>query len=365
MNSALLNAARQFTAAESAPSISALGNGLINDTYLVQTRTQTQSFVLQRLNATVFPEPQHVLRNLNQLGKHIAQKPPESVRLTIPRIIPSLEGSLYWRDPLGDTWRALELISPGESRERIQNNQEAEQVGFALAHFHRLCSDISPELMHDTLPGFHITPDYYRQFLHLLDKPLTVPKDDDFLFCKKYIESHYSRIAILELAKNSGQLQERIIHGDPKLNNFLFMPGCEQVISLIDLDTVKPGLVHYDIGDCLRSCCHDKQSNQFDFSLCQIILQRYLQEAGHFFNSGDWDYLFPAIWLIPFELGLRFFNDYLSGNKYFKVRDGQHNLRRALAQFALCESINQQREALLEFIRLLKQQHPHLSAKTQ
>ena len=29
-----------------------------------------------------------------------------------------------------------------------------------------------------------------------------------------------------------------------------------QAVGLIDLDTVKPGLVHYDIGDCLRSCCN-------------------------------------------------------------------------------------------------------------
>ena len=29
-----------------------------------------------------------------------------------------------------------------------------------------------------------------------------------------------------------------------------------KAVSVIDLDTVKPGLIHYDIGDCLRSSCN-------------------------------------------------------------------------------------------------------------
>jgi hypothetical protein len=29
-----------------------------------------------------------------------------------------------------------------------------------------------------------------------------------------------------------------------------------RAVSIIDLDTVKPGLVHYDIGDLLRSGCN-------------------------------------------------------------------------------------------------------------
>ena len=29
-----------------------------------------------------------------------------------------------------------------------------------------------------------------------------------------------------------------------------------RAISFVDLDTVKPGLIHYDIGDCMRSGCN-------------------------------------------------------------------------------------------------------------
>ncbi len=62
-----------------------------------------------------------------------------------------------------------------------------------------------------------------------------------------------------------------------------------QAVGLIDLDTVKPGLVHYDIGDCLRSCCNrlgeetvDTQKVSFDLNLCRAILEGYLSIGRSF-----------------------------------------------------------------------------------
>lgn len=354
MNSALAQVAGHFAAGQALQAITPLGNGLINDTFLV--KATADSFVLQRINPQVFPEPQHVMHNLDQLGRHIRQKPAGTVQLKIPAIIPTLDGQLFFRDENRQAWRALQLIGPAESRERMGNDDEAAQIGFALAHFHRLCSDLSPALLYDTLPGFHVTPNYYQRYQQLLEQPLQVVVDNEFRHCQTFIETHAAKITLLEQAKNNGQLQERVIHGDPKLNNFLFLPGSDQVISLIDLDTVKPGLLHYDIGDCLRSCCHDKKDNHFDLERCLLILKSYLQEVGDFFNADDYHHLYNAIWLIPFELGLRFFSDYLAGNVYFKVSEPQQNLKRALAQFALCDSIQQQQDALLSIIHHL--QHP-------
>lgn len=355
MNSGLRHVAAQFADGFSEFAITPLGNGLINDTYLV--KGIATSFVLQRLNADVFPEPRKVLNNLAQLGQHIREKAANSVRLQIPDIIPTRLGDSLHEDENNRIWRALELIQPAESRNSIRHADEAAQIGFALAHFHRLCADLPAESLHDTLPGFHVTPGYLQQYQHLMAQPLNVTIDDSFRRCQAFIDSHRHDAYILENARNSGELKDKVIHGDPKLNNFLFKPGTHRVVSLIDLDTVKPGLLHYDIADCLRSCCHDRESNRFDLERCQIILENYLQEANDFFRANDYDYLYAAIWLIPFELGLRFFNDYLNGNRYFKVTEPRQNLNRALAQFALCDSIEQQQASLQRCIRRLKGLH--------
>ncbi len=84
------------------------------------------------------------------------------------------------------------------------------------------------------------------------------------------------------------------------------------------MDTVKPGLLHYDIGDCLRSCCHNSVDDSFDLDVAEAILKSYLAEVRDFFTVADYHYLYATIELIPFELGLRFFTDYLQGNRYFK-----------------------------------------------
>ena len=61
--------------------------------------------------------------------------------------------------------------------------------------------------------------------------------------------------------------------------------------------------------------------------------------ARHFLSEADYEYLFDSIRLLAFELGVRFFTDYLAGNVYFKVKHPQHNLLRALVQFRLTESV--------------------------
>jgi hypothetical protein len=109
---------------------------------------------------------------------------------------------------------------------------------------------------------------------------------------------------------------------------------------------VKPGLVHYDIGDCMRSGCNplgeeteNWEAVKFDPTIGAAILEGYLSQACNFLTAADYKYLFDSIRLLAFELGVRFFTDYLAGNVYFKVRHQQHNLQRALVQFKLTESI--------------------------
>lgn len=346
----ILNCAAQFNPAVT--HISPLGNGLINDSYLVSTKTA--SFVLQRINGQVFPEPELIMENLKTLKDHLEKKISSQVNLQIPDILPTLGGGLAFKDDKGDFWRALTYITNTESIESISSKGDAEQAGFALGHFHRLLSDLNPQTLHDTLPGFHITPDYLSRYQEIVNKTPPETASPESQFCSDYIALFKHQASSLETAKQNGLLPLRVIHGDPKLNNFLFDKQSRKIVSIIDLDTVKPGLVHYDIGDCLRSCCHDTESDTFDIDLCTTLLTSYLAEAGAFFTQADYHFLYAAIELIPFELGLRFFTDFLEGNRYFKVSEPRQNLFRACAQFRLCESITAQKKSIEDLIENLR-----------
>jgi len=90
---------------------------------------------------------------------------------------------------------------------------------------------------------------------------------------------------------------------------------------------------------------------RFEPDICRAILRGYLSRAGGFLTGNDYEYLYDAVRLIAFELGLRFFTDYLEGNVYFKVRDRDQNLLRALAQFKLTESVESQEKTIRAIIR--------------
>ena len=74
---------------------------------------------------------------------------------------------------------------------------------------------------------------------------------------------------------------------------------------------------------------------RFDLDFCLSHPLRLPREAAGFLTAADRHYIFTAARLIAFELGLRFFADWLTGDHYFKTADAEHNLRRAVVQFRL------------------------------
>ena len=130
--------------------------------------------------------------------------------------------------------------------------------------------------------------------------------------------------------------------------------------SIIDLDTVKPGLIQYDLGDCLRSCCNPAGEDTteisnvfFDSDLCEAVLMGYKKHSRNFLTDADKAYLFDAIRLITLELAIRFFADYLAGDQYFKIHHAGQNLERARVQIKLCQSIEARRSKIMRLAESL------------
>lgn len=307
---------------------------------------------MQKISPAVFQRPDRIMDNWLTLNQHIQQKDSALVKLQIPEIILTKEQKTNYVDDNQHYWRIISFIENTLSIDVVDNENDAMQAGAALGHFHRLLHDLAPERLNDTLPGFHITPHYLAHY-HTILNPAKL--NGSSRQCADFIENRRQLAFVLENAKQQGLLKIRTIHGDPKLNNILFDCNTREAVSLIDLDTVKPGLIHYDIGDCLRSCCNtaidDSLPANFDIGICKSILSGYFAETREFLTEFDYRFLYDAIVLIPFELGLRFFIDYLENNRYFKVSFPEQNLIRAQHQFQLVRSIENQQQTIEKMLQ--------------
>ena len=313
----------------------------------------------------MFRQPELVIQNMRTCTEHIRQRLQRvqfgtGRRWEIPSVLLTHDGRGLWLDSAGSFWRAISFIEGSQSFDTIRDIRHACEVGFALGIFHTLLNDLPPDRLSDTLKGFHITPLYLRHYREVLAKH-NVANSAEVKYCLQFISERDVWAHILENAKEKGKLRLHPIHGDPKVNNIMIETATGQAISIVDLDTVKPGLIHYDIGDCLRSGCNTlgEETEQlekvhFDPDLCKAILQGYLSIAREFLTENDFYYIYDSIRLIAFELGLRFFTDYLEGNVYFKVRHPEHNLARALVQFKLTESIESQEKAIRKIIQEIR-----------
>jgi len=347
-----------------------LGNGNINNTYLVSSAGGCR-YVLQRLNSHVFKQPELVMANLLAVTRHsqvqlAAGGLEVGRRWLLPQALPTVGGDAdleaaerYCLRQGSDVWRMITFVDRARSYDSVQSIAHAIEVGRALGTFHSLIHDLPIDRLADTLVGFHITPCYLSSYLKLLQ---TCQHDGckDRKSCIDFVAARQHRVGVLEQAKQQGLLIQRPIHGDPKVNNVMIDVESGKAVALVDLDTVKPGLVHYDIGDCLRSGCNPAGEEYtslndvcFDLDLCLAMLSGYLPLARQFITPLDIEYLYDAIWLITFELGLRFFSDYLAGNIYFKCHHARQNLDRALGQFRLLESIESQEKKIRDIISSL------------
>ncbi len=334
------------------------GNGNINDTFLAiyrNTFTETQ-VILQRVNRNVFPEPEAIMRNMHEVTKHCHEKL-EADALAgrddrvwqMPRIIKAKDAKDYVTDEKGEVWRVITRIMSAHAFDVAQGPEHALECGAALGHFHYLISDMDPVQVKDPLPGFHVTSGYLAKY----DETLKTPEAKELLGASmeakrlaKFIEERRELALCLEAAEKKGELKKRMFHGDPKVNNIMIDDVTGKGTAMIDLDTVSPGLIHLDFGDALRSICNPAGEEEsdlakvvFDEDLCTAFCKGYMREAGAFLTAADRAYLYDSIRLLPFELGLRFFQDYLAGNVYFKTKVPEQNLSRARVQFRLCESI--------------------------
>ncbi|MFV0437544.1 MAG: phosphotransferase enzyme family protein [Desulfopila sp.] len=322
--------------------VARLGNGNINDTYLVEGGGRR--FVLQRINPVVFAEPRAVIVNFARISDHLhAAAAALGLPFLCARPIATSSGAHAYVDARGAWWRAQSWLDHLPADRLRLNRQTARQLGQVLARFHLLTADLDSTALTPPIPQFHHTPYYLDQF----DRAAAAYQGPGSVELARALAAveRLREVAWLPLDDAEGERGCRLIHGDPKLDNVIFSQMAEAV-GLFDLDTAGPGLILSDIGDCLRSATNvvgareeNWQGVRFDLDHCRAVLGGYLDDGQAPIDERERSRIFDAVLVLSVELGLRFLADYLCGNLYFKAATAKTNLHRALGQLRLAELI--------------------------
>lgn len=350
--------ARQFQIQAKIISITPYGNGHINDTYLVTT-VNNDKFILQKINTKVFPNVKMLQNNIHRVTSHIAKSLNDKVpKESLVRIIPAKDGQLYINNN-ADNWRLYHYINNSISYETVSNPHLAYKGGKAFGQFQRQLADLPGGPLFEVIENFHNMKFRLKKFDKALQtdvKNRTSSITEQIEFVKQKAEK---MCVILEMGEK-GKIPLRITHNDTKLNNVLFDKNTDEVLSVIDLDTVMNGYVHYDFGDSIRTYTNTAAEDETDLSkvsmdikMFEAYARGFLEEGGTQLNSTEIELLAPSAAVMTFIIGLRFITDYLDGDIYFKTTHQHHNLQRAKAQFKLVESIENQMEAMQIIINKL------------
>lgn len=349
--------ARHFPICGEISQISPMGSGLINDTYKVTTRQQSQpDYVPQRINTAVFADVDMLHANIEAVTGHIRRKlvakGETDIKRKVLRFLPADSGKTYYSDG-NDCWRVMLFIPRSLSFDTV-TPEHSYQAGLAFGNFEAMLADM-PDQIGETIPRFHDMELRLDQ-LHESTEKDAVHRLSGVKRLIDEIERHAHEMTKAERLYREGILPKRVCHCDTKVNNLLFdhdgTPLC-----VIDLDTVMPSFVFSDYGDFLRSGANTGKEDDtnpdnvnFDMSIFRAFTRGYLESASPFLLPIEKEMLPWAAMLFPYMQSVRFLADYLDGDKYKKTLYPDHNLVRAKAQFRLFESAMEHESEMKQFI---------------
>ena len=333
--------------------INSIDSGLINKTYLVEHLCNgiNSKFILQRLG-NIFDSYEILIKNHKLITDHIIKKTNNNYfynqRWEVPNLIRCKSNSLFTLSLDSEVWRAMSYLDKTFSFTSLEDEKIAYEVGIGLSKFHFLCSDLDCSDFKNSIKHFHNTNYYLDQYITIIrDFDFTKLDNDVNIRINNLIDSlsiHIQFVRLLLASLSEKLIDKNIIHGDPKLSNFLFDIEFKHVVSLIDLDTISSGYFLTDLADCIRSICNsageDPQNEEkvfFDMNACKNFLKGYFSISFNKHNPS-FRFLPEFIYLIIFELTIRFLTDFLQSNRYFKIKYESHNLLRAEIQFRLLSS---------------------------
>lgn len=320
-----------------------VNGGLINHTYKVNYEQQP-GILLQQINKKVFSDPSQVQDNYINIWNHCTSGLKD---LRLPSPIRCGEENTLFMDDNGNYWRAFEYIENSCMHPVAETPEQANFTAKAFAGFTSAFKNFDTRQLNEVIPGFHDLSLRFMQFEEAINGGLrermkiASPIVEELMLRKEY-KKFYDTIV------DSGEFQQRVMHHDAKISNVLFNKVTNEVICLIDFDTVMPGYFFSDLGDMIRSmvCCENEDSDNFN-NICvrkefyDNIVAGYLDVIANQLTLSEKKHIHYSGLLMIYMQALRFLTDFLNGDIYYQTRYASHNFIRAKNQLILLQKLEE------------------------
>ncbi len=335
--------------------------GHINSTFIstVDNNGKIEKYTHQKINTYVFTKPIEVMSNIDKVTTHIQSKVKglKNEHNRCLKIIKTNNDELLYCDNNNNYWRCYKFIDNVKTFQKVNNTNQAYLLGKGVANFQKQLSDFDGNELFETIVDFHNMGFRYKQLEQAIEqnkvkRVFKVKEEIDYLLSNKE-----RGIKIFDLYKK-GKLKNRVTHNDTKINNILFSEKEDEALCVIDLDTVMPGTILFDIGDMIRTATSTALEDEIDYSKmkCNVeyfeaLIKGYLTIADEFISEAEKELIVESGRNITQIMAVRFLTDYINGDIYYSTTHENHNLERCKTQIALMKDMDLKWEKLNNCIK--------------
>ena len=325
--------------------------GNINSTYRVTyTRDDNslKSYLFQKVNTNVFKNPVKIMENIDNVTTFIRNKYPDQITLHFHHTDEGYNYYVYGKDAF---WRVVNYID-SVTYDSTDDLGIIELMGKAFGDFQTQLADFDGSVLHETIPNFHNTKKRLDTFFaHVEEDPCgrvaEVRKEIE------YFASIREKAQELSIRFANGEIPNRVTHNDTKCNNVLFDKKTKTPIVVVDLDTIMPGMAIYDFADAARFIVNTTVEDEpdtskvfFDTAKFRALAKGFLEATRDSLEPIEIENLVKATFSMTIEIAVRFLDDYITGDHYFRCAYPKHNLVRTRCQLKLAQDIERKWEEL-------------------
>ena len=333
--------------------------GNVNHTYKVNYirddgsgMAKIKSYLVQRVNTYAFQKPLELMANIDKVTEYIHGHFPTVKCLHFHHTV---ERNNYLMDKDG-FWRLSNYV-PSVTFNSCEDLEIVRSAGQAFGDFQMMLSEFDASSLYYTIPDFHNTRKRYEKLkADMAEDPCgrvaEVREELDWLLS---VEDEACQLTDLYEA---GELPLRVTHNDTKINNVLFDEESLKPLVVIDLDTVMPGLVGHDFGDAIRFAANfveedspEAEKAGLNLNIYWAFAEGFLKETAPTLTEAEAETLGNSCFALACELSTRFLDDYITGDKYFKIKNPKHNLTRTRCQIALAKDMRKKMDAMNAIVR--------------